>query len=315
MKILCTIGKEYAPEAKKILESLGAVDYATPTQDQLEKMIHTYTACVVQLGLRFDETVFTKAPHLRVIATATTSADHIDPRAAKKHGVTILSLKGATSFLKTIPSTAEHTWGLLLALLRHIVPAADAVRSGRWESPKFRGNELQGKTLGIIGVGRLGTMVARYGKAFGMNVIGFDERTIPKSVCRQVTLDQLLKISDIVSIHIHLSEETEGMIGAKELSRMKPSAVIINTARGKIVDEDALLQALKSNRVAGYAADVLANEVRFGTHCAQDPLVRYAKTHGNVLLSPHIGGRTVEARTATDVFTAKSIAQWIHKHR
>ena len=309
-RILCTIGKEFAPEAKSILETLGEVDYAMPTQDQLRKIIHKYTACVVQLGLRFDEKLLQEANNLRVVATATTSADHIDAAYARKHGIAVLSLKGATGFLKTIPSTAEHTWGLLLALMRHIVPAADAVRSGRWESHPFRGHELKGKTLGIIGVGRLGTMVAGYGKVFGMKVIGLDERKIPKSVCRQGTLRELLNTSDVVSIHVHLNEKTEGMIGAKEIGKMKPTAVIINTARGKIVNEKALLAALKKKELAGYAADVLAAEVQFGTHCSNDPLVRHAKKYANVLLSPHIGGRTTEARTATDVFIARSLADW-----
>ncbi len=306
-RILCTVGKEFAPEAQEILSTIGKTDYVTLTQAELPKIIGKYTAIVSQLGLRFDASVLRRAKNLRVIATATTSADHIEVTVAKKLGIAVLSLKGATDFLRTVSSTAEHTWGLLLALLRHIGPASEAVQSGRWESPPFRGRELQGKTLGVVGVGRLGTMVARYGKAFGMEVIGCDPKRISPSVCRQVNLGELLKQSDVVSLHVHLTEDTEELIGTAELKLMKPSAVLINTARGKIVDETALLRALKAKRLAGYAADVLAGEVNFGQNCSRDPLVRFARTHTNVLLTPHIGGRTAEARAKTDIFIAEKL--------
>lgn len=313
-RILCTIGKEFAPDGKDILRRLGSVDERTLTQRELEQCIEKYTIIVTQLSLRFDEGVLRRAARLRCIATATTSADHIDEAAARKHGIAVLSLKGATAFLRTIPSTAEHTWGLLLALLRHTVPAADAVRAGRWESPPFRGTELKGKTLGIIGVGRLGAMVAHYGRAFGMTVIGYDIRRIPPAICHGVSLPTLLRQSDVVSLHTHLTEETEGMIGKKELAYMKPTTVLLNTARGKIIDELALLAALRAKNIAGYAADVLTGEVLFGNNCSRDPLVRFARTHNSVLLTPHIGGRTHEARTATDVFIAQRVAAWAQTH-
>lgn len=314
-KILCTVGKEFAPEGKKILESIGAVDYALPSQKQIAKVIGKYDAVVAQLGVTFDEGVLKHAKKLRVIASATTATDHIDHAAAQKFGIAVLSLKGETAFLKTIPSTAEHTWGLLLALLRHIVPVSNAVAGGRWEGKPFAGTELKGKTLGVIGVGRLGTMVANFGKAFGMEVLGCDVKKIPASLCRQVSLQTLLKTSNIVSLHVHLTPETENMIGTAELKKMKSSAVLINTARGGIVDHAALLKALKAGQIAGYAADVLAGEMQFGTNCSGHPLVRYGKTHANVLLTPHIGGRTHEARTKTDVFIAQRVAKyWSKEH-
>lgn len=307
--ILCTIGKEFAPEGKQILASLGAVDYATPTQQRLCTIIGKYDVVVVQLGVTFDKATLQRAKNLRVIATATTATDHIDLAAAKKLGIIVLSLKDEIDFLKTIPSTAEHTWGLLLALLRNIVPAANAVSGGTWNGKPFAGTELKGKTLGVIGVGRLGTMIVNFGKAFGMEVIGCDIKKIPASVCQQVSLTTLLKRSDIVSLHVHLSPETENMIDILALKRMKSTAVLINTARGKIVHHAALLQALKAAQIAGYAADVLAEEMQFGTDCSKHPLIRFSKTHGNVLLTPHIGGRTVEARRATDIFIAQKLKE------
>jgi len=306
-RILCTIGKEFAPEARKILETLGNVDFTTTTQAQLAVNIGKYDAVVTQLGLQFNANILGGASKLRFIATATTGTDHIDLAAAKKHSIAVLSLKSAKALLKDIPSTAEHTWGLLLALIRNIVPAADAVADGQWNGRPFAGMELHGKTLGIIGVGRLGRMVAEFGKAFGMKVLGSDLEKIPPSICTQKPLNSLLKISDIVSLHVHLTPKTKGMIGKKELQRMKSTAVLINTARGKLVDERALLAALKTKSIAGYAADVLAGETLFHEKCGGDPLVRYAKTHSNVLLTPHIGGRTIEARKKTDIFIAEKL--------
>lgn len=306
-RILCTIGNEFAPEAKKILETLGDVDYATTTQSQLLKRAHKYTIVVTQLGLQFDVKTLKSASNLHFIATATTGTDHIDLAAAKQQGITVLSLKNAKDLLKDIPSTAEHTWGLLLALVRNIVPAANGVTDGQWNGKPFTGIELQGKTLGIIGVGRLGRMIAEFGKTFGMNVVGCDLQKIPASVCAQRPLHSLLKMSDVVSLHVHLTPKTEEMIGEKELRSMKPTAVLINTARGKIVDEKALLRVLKKNTIAGYAADVLAGEWHIESDCSREPLVRYAATHSNVLLTPHIGGRTVEARRKTDIFIAEKL--------
>ncbi len=310
-RILCTIGKEFTPEAKKILESIGTVDYATPTQAQLIKNIGVYHAVVTQLGLQFDANVLKHASNLRFIATATTGTDHIDLKATKQQGITVLSLKDAKDLLEDIPSTAEHAWGLLLALVRHTAPAAEAVSQGQWNGKPFAGMELKGKTLGIIGVGRLGRIIAGYGRAFGMKIIGYDLQKIPASVCTQVSLNTLLKTSDVVSLHVHLTPETEGMIGEKEFQHMKPTAMLINTARGKIVDEQALLFALKKKRIAGYAADVLTGETRFDQDCSGDPLVMHSKKHKNVLLTPHIGGRTHEARTKTDIFIAKKLRSTI----
>ncbi|TSC59341.1 MAG: putative D-isomer specific 2-hydroxyacid dehydrogenase NAD-binding [Candidatus Peregrinibacteria bacterium Greene0416_62] len=308
-RILCTVGDAYPPEAKRILESVGTVDYAVRSQKQIVKIIGKYDAVVVQLGVTFNEEVLKHAKKLRVIASATTATDHIDHAAAKKCGIMIISLKGEMEFLKTIPSTAEHTWGLLLALLRHIVPASNAVMGGIWNGKPFAGTELQGKTLGIIGVGRLGTIVAGYAKAFGLNVIGCDVQKIPASVCKQVLMDVLLRTSDIISLHVHLMPETQNLIGTAELKKIKSTAILLNTARGGIVDHDALLRALKAKNIAGYAADVLAGEMQLGTNCSTHPLVRYSKTHANVLLTPHIGGRTAEARAKTDIFIAEKVRE------
>lgn len=164
-------------------------------------------------------------------------------------------------------------------------------------------------------MGRLGKWMARYGLAFGMRVLYADPNVAesPVSGCRKVPLDELLRESDVVSIHVHLSPETENMFGAEAFARMKKSAYVVNTARGGIVDENALLRALTAGTIAGYAADVLADETSFNRGFAEHPLVEYAKTHRNCIIVPHIGGMTVESRERTDVFIAEKVRRFFKK--
>lgn len=161
-------------------------------------------------------------------------------------------------------------------------------------------------------MGRLGTWMAKYAKAFGMEVIFYSPHTEKSSVpgSQKVELAELLAKSDIISLHAHLNEETEHLFGEGEFKSMKNTAYLVNTARGKIVDEAALLRALEAGEIAGYAADVLADEFRFDeTGLARHPLIDYAKEHANVIIVPHIGGMTVESRESTDVFVTKKLRE------
>ena len=198
----------------------------------------------------------------------------------------------------------------MIDIVRRTPWAFDDVKNYKWEREKFRGHNLFGKTLGIVGMGRLGKWMAKYGQVFGMNVIFYSMHTEADAVpgCKKVSFDELLKESDIISIHAHLNERTEKMFNAAAFKKMKNSAYIINTARGKIVDEAALLDALKVGEIAGYAADVLADEFQFHNAGKGDyPLIGYAKEHNNVIIVPHIGGMTVESRERTDIFTMEKL--------
>lgn len=304
-RILCTI-EGIAPEAVKILRSLGPTTVRVPRQQDLPRFVENCTCLVVQLGLQIDRAVIDAAPKLRCIATATTGFDHIDREYTKKKGITVLSLQGETAFLKTITATAELALGLLLALVRKIPAAHTSVLRGEWNRPAFIGHSLAGKTLGIVGFGRLGSVMGKYGKALGMKVIFTDPRK-----GRSMPLINLLKTSDVISLHVPLTEKTTKMIGLRELKLMKSSALLINTARGKIVDEDAVIAALKAKRLAGYAADVLADELSFTKTRARAKLIDYARTHDNIILTPHVGGTTVEARRTTDIFIAKKAKRYL----
>lgn len=303
-KILCSTGSEFARDGKAVLELIGTVEYSDLSKADLTGI----TILVVQLGVNVNKEVIDSAPNLKFIATATTGLDHIDTEYAKSKGIEVISLKGEVGFLNSITSTAELSFGLMISLLRKIPSANQSVLSGRWDREKFRGTSLRGKTLGIVGYGRLGKMMEKFGKAFEMNVV-FSDSKVPGGL----TLEELLEISNVVSLHVPLDESTEGLIGAYELQMMKPNAILINTSRGKIVDEDAVIGALKSEILAGYGADVLADELDLKDGEIKSRLVEYSKNNPNVLITPHIGGTTAESREATDVFIAKKIKNLVEE--
>jgi D-3-phosphoglycerate dehydrogenase / 2-oxoglutarate reductase len=183
----------------------------------------------------------------------------------------------------------------VLCCLRRIPAACDAVRRGQWSSAEFRGREAAGRVMGIIGYGRLGRMVSRFAHAFGMRVLACDpHHTVTDSWVEQMDLDDLLRQSEIVSLHVHLTPETEGLIGRREIDGMRDSAILINTSRGKLIDEPALLDALVSGKLACAGLDVLANELDGRTD--PDPLVDYARQRDNLVITPHVGGVTYDAQ-------------------
>lgn len=317
IKILNTIGPEFSDEAKKILEEIGKVDYLNlDSQKQLEEKIGDYDIAVIGLGLNFDKKVIDAGKKLKIIATASTGTDHIDLDYAGKKGMAVLSLKNDRKFLDSITGTAELAFLLTLALMRNFLPATQSALNHCW-TEKFRGHNLYEKILGIVGIGRLGTMMARYGKAFGMKVIACDpyqkDSVFMDAGCTKVSLENLLKSSDVVSIHIHLNKETENMFDKKKFDLMKKNAILVNTSRGKIVDEKEVIEALEKKKIAGYATDVLADELTFSDKFENNPLIEYAKQNSNVIITPHVGGVTFESREATDIFTAKRVAREVTK--
>jgi len=311
-RILVAEAAGYAPAAREILEGLGPVVLADLDRAGLLAALDGVQVLIVRLRNRIDEEVLAAAPALRVVVTATTGLDHIDLEAAARRGVTVLSLRGETDFLETVTATAEHTWGLLLALVRHIPRAAAAAAAGVWERDRFRGRELRGRRLGIVGLGRLGRMVARYGAAFAMDVAAHDPFAGAwlEGVARCDTLAELLDRSDVLSLHVPLDERTRGLIGAAELGRLPAGALLVNTSRGGVVDEAALLDALRSGRLAGAALDVVQGETVAGA-VAGSLLVRHARENDNLLLTPHIGGATLESMQNTEIFMAGKLARFL----
>jgi D-3-phosphoglycerate dehydrogenase len=284
------------PDVLKPLEAIGEVIQLPACQELLFDRIHEFDAFVTSLAVETNREVLQNAHKLQAIATASTGLDHIDLGEAQRRGITILSLKNDTEFLSTVTATAELAWGLLLALVRRLPVALAAAREGRWARDQFRGTQLSGKTLGVVGYGRLGKIVAEYGMAFGMKTLVCDVKQlhVPSGV-EQVDFDTLLQRSDAVTIHVHLSDETRGLFDETAFRNMKPGAVLINTSRGRLINEAALLAALETGHLAGAALDVIDGEWRKDLDA--HPLIRYAKHHENLLISPHIGGVTNESQT------------------
>lgn len=317
MKILNTIGEKYTNSARKVLAEIGEVDYLDLQQEELLNQIEAYNVLIVGLGLNIDKNVIDKAINLKIIASATTGLDHIDFDYALSKGIKIISLRGETEFLDTITSTAELAFGLMIDVLRFTHAAFTDVKNYHWNRENFRGHSLLGQTLGIIGLGRLGRAMARYANAFGMNVLAYDPHieadVFTTNHCQQVDFTTLIKESDIISLHVHLNKDTENMFNKNVFQQMKKGAYLINTARGKIVNEADLLIALENKQLAAYATDVLADELDFNIEFKNNHLVEYAKKHDNLLIVPHIGGMTHESREATDVFIAKKIKDFFSK--
>jgi phosphoglycerate dehydrogenase-like enzyme len=216
-------------------------------------------------------------PDLRLLVTTGMSNASIDMDAARAHGITVCGTRGLPSH------TAELTWGLILATARHIVAEDRAIRAGDWQHTI--GPELAGRTLGVLGLGRLGVRVARVGQAFEMNVLAWSQNLDPEHArslgVEPVGKDELLERSDVVTIHLRLSDRTRGLIGARELGAMKPSAVLVNTSRGPIIDEHALLDALRTGAIAGAGLDVFDVEPLPRDHPLRDA--------PNTVLTSHIG--------------------------
>lgn len=298
------------PEVLDPLRRIGEVVSLPADQQRLREEIGQYDAYLAALDVRADRAVIEAAGRLRVIATPSTGLDHLDLDAMRQRGIELISLRYDTDFLSQITATAEMAWCLLLAVVRCLPWAFDAARHGDWARDRFRGRQLLGKTLGILGYGRLGRIVAEYGKAFRMRVLACDVRSVePAPGVELVEFGRLLAESDVLSIHIHLTEENRGLIDAAALAQMKPGAVLINTSRGAIIDEQALLSALESGRLAGAGLDVIDGEWR--DDLDRHPLVRYASTHQNLVISPHVGGATFESQRLAYAHTVEKLAQFL----
>lgn len=312
IRILNAEPKGYSDQARNILNEVGELVDDPITRDELISQIPDFEVLIVRLSHQVDQQVIQAGKRLKAIVTATTGLDHIDIEYAQENGIAVLSLQGETEFLRTIKATAEHTWALLLALLRRIPWAFNSVQNGHWDRDAFRGLELDGKQLGLLGLGRVGKIVAAYGQVFGMRVGAYDPDTEDweDHVYQYQSLNELLKNSQILSIHIPLNHETKGLIGKPELVTLPRGALLVNTSRGEIIDETALVTALENKHLAGAALDFLPTE-RNEVKRQASPLLAYARRHDNLLITPHLAGATFESMEKTEIFMAKKLAQFI----
>ena len=305
-RILCMVDLEPYPDVRAYLEQHAELAIEPPDERRLVELIPDYDAYFGHIHVRVTRSVIERgAPRLKAVASPTTGTDHIDLAACAEYGVEIVCIKTEYDLLRTFTATAELAWGLLISVMRELPAAHGRAVSGHWDRDLFTGHQLRGKTLGILGYGRLGTMVAEYGKAFQMRVIANDIKPFRAEGVEPVDFDTLIRESDVLSLHIHLTPDTKRIIGRTEIARMKSGAVLINVSRGALVDEEALVDALEAGRLGGAGVDVITNE--WSDDISHHPVIRYAESHRNLIVSPHIGGSTYESNHDARMFTARKL--------
>ncbi len=296
--------------AEKVSPATLAVFAAEPgwevlTHDQLPDglpaALADADAMVVRSAVQVDDALMEHAQKLRVVGRAGVGVDNIDADAATRRGIVVMNTPGANAV-----AVAELTIGLMLALARKVPAANASMHAGRWEKKSLQGAELRGKTLGILGLGRIGLEVARRAKGFGLEIMGSDP-FVSAAVAREngiklVKLEELIAGSDYITLHVGLTPQTTGVINAKTLAKMKKGVRIINCARGELIDDAALVEALKSGQVAGAALDVFAVEPAKNTPYAE---------LDNVILTPHIAGSTAEAQEAVGIQIARQVRDYL----
>lgn len=264
---------------------------------------------VLLRGETFGRDKIEASPRLRIIARHGVGTDNVDIEAATEHSIWVTTTPGSNS-----RAVAEHVFALALALTRHVVFGARATQSGQWAEakPHMQGFELSGRTLGLIGFGSVARIVHQIGDALGMQTLVCDPFLRPAQIeeagAHPASLDRLISASDVLSVHVPLTQETAGLLGAEQLDSMKPHAILINTSRGGVIDESALAEALEQKKLGGAALDVLEGESIDMRHpIGHSPIA--ARDLSNLLVTPHVAGQTDEAFTAAGRGAYRSIEQ------
>jgi D-3-phosphoglycerate dehydrogenase len=298
MKII--VADKISERGLKLLRDKGW-DVVTPAAAALPTELADAEALVVRSATKVTAALLEKAPRLRVIGRAGVGVDNVDVEAATRRGILVMNTPGGNAV-----SVAEHTFALLLALARSVPQANASIQAGRWEKSSLSGTELRGKTIGLVGLGRVGTEVARRARALEMKVLAYDPYVTP-AAAREVEvdlvpLDDLLRQSDVVSLHTSLSAATEKMIDAAAIAKMKKGARLVNCARGELIDEAALAEALRSGHLAGAALDTFAQEPP-----KNSPLIGLP----NLIATPHIAGSTAEAQEEVGTAIAMQVRDYL----
>src|SRR5512147_344292 len=303
MKIV--IAEKISPAAISLFteESGWTVLTAEQVAGNLPRELADADALIVRSAVQADAALLQHAGKLRVIGRAGVGVDNIDLDAATRKGIAVMNTPGANAV-----AVAEHTLGLMIAMARHLCRADALMHAGKWEKKSLQGTELRGKTLGIVGLGRIGMEVARRARAFGMKLLAHDPFVSP-DVAREAeielaALDKVLAAADYVTLHLALTPQSAGMINADAIRNMKKGARLINCARGELVDEAAVAAALRDGHLGGAALDVFAEEPP-----KESPLL----TAPNVILTPHIGGSTHEAQEAVGVQIATQVREFLRR--
>jgi D-3-phosphoglycerate dehydrogenase len=292
------VAEKLAPEGIALLAAAHQVDErAGLPREELLRILPEYEALVVRSQVQADAEAIAAGRKLVVIGRAGVGVDNVDIGAATRAGITVVNAPTGNTV-----AAAEHTMALLLAVARHVAAADASVRRSEWKRGELLGVELRGRTLGIVGLGRIGMAVAARARSFEMELLGSDPYVTPEVASAHgielVSVEELLARSDAITLHVPLTEQTRGMIGAAELATMKPDAIVVNAARGGLVDEDALATALREDRLGGAGIDVFEEEPPKGS-----PLLDAPRT----VLTPHLGASTAEAQALVAVEAAQQV--------
>ena len=301
MKIV--IADKVSPSAVKVFGEHPDWTIVSPDKEHLVGEMANADAIVVRSATFVDAALMDKSPKLRVIGRAGVGVDNVDLEAATKHGIVVMNTPGGNAV-----AVAEHTFGLMLSMARFIPRAHSTTTAGKWEKKSLQGTELRGKTLGVVGLGRVGVEVSRRALVFGMKVVAHDPYVAP-SFAQQlnvtmVPLDELFAVSDYITLHVGLTPQTHGMINADVISKMKKGVKLVNCARGELLNEEAVVAALQSGQIGGAALDVYSHEP-----LKDSPLMNLP----NVILTPHIAGSTNEAQEAVGVQIALQVREYLTK--
>ncbi len=298
----------YQPENFALIDRLFDLSVLPDPRADTPEILAKTEVLFAPLGFPVTETRMAACPQLRVIVSNTTGVPHIDMVAAKSAGITVCALHDEQSFLETITPTAEHTIGLMLAAWRRIPAAHAAALAGHWDRRPWGSPRMFSRLrLGIVGCGRLGRTVMRIGEAMGMQAAYFDPH-VPGGVG---SLVELARRSDILSLHAPANESTRGLVSRAVLEALPQGSMVINTARGELLDVDALLDLLESGHLYAAALDTIDGEYDpdFSAGFASSRVVAYARAHDNLILTPHIGGSTVDAWRETERFVILKAAR------
>ncbi len=306
MKKKLLVSEEISPNLINKLSPFFVVDYNPKIErKELLSKISDYNVIVVRSKTKVDPEVINKGKNLELICRAGTGVDNIDIEAATRKGIPVMNTPGGNTI-----SAAEHTLALMLALCRHIPQANISLRENKWERSKFKGTELQGKTLGIIGLGKIGKEVASRAKSFGMKIVGFDP-LLSKEIADQLEIElysfkDLISNSDIITLHVPLTEDTENLISEKTIDKCKDGIKIINCARGGLVNENAVVAGLNKEKISGAAFDVFLEE---------PPKNSELINHPKVICTPHLGASTEEAQEKIAVQLGDQIISWLNENK
>mgnify|MGYP001417206807 CR=1 FL=1 len=308
MKILHIEFDKYSKSCLNKLSKLGKVfnfDFKNQKELHNHLLSKEYNVIFTRLGVNINKEIIDNQPNLRYIVTPTTGLNHIDIDYCSKKNINVISLKGEDYFLSQIKSTAEHTWALLLTLIRKIPQSAQSVNLGVWNRKSFIADELDGKNIGIIGYGRLGRIISSYAKAFGMNILinDINQSKFKDSEFDNTDLDELLKRSDFITLHIDYSKSNKGFMDINKFLKMKKGSYFVNTSRGECINEKSLIKVLKSNHLKGAALDVLDGDSSWSlTSPKGNKLIEYSRSNNNLIITPHSAGYGFESILRTRIF-------------